>query len=132
MEMPKSIKQFELCYLFSIALGVLQSALGMNALGVEDADLSAIASGFALLILLLVGSVVVFTSRKKSTVGKWMVTIFFVVGIPAYIPVLSVLFENPMMGAVSSVQFLLQAFGLYCLFQNDAKQWFESKKLTES
>ena len=132
MEMPKSMKYFEMCYLVSLALGVVQSALGMNAMGLEGAEISAFASGFALLVLLILGMLVVFVSRKKSTVGKWILIVLFVLGIPMYIPMLSIMFNDPAMGIVSSSQFLLQVVALYFLVQKDSKQWFDSRNSAES
>ena len=77
MEMPKSIKLFEQLFLGSLVLGVIQSALMSNSMGLSGGAAYGVA-GFQVLVMLIVGSLVLLTSRKKSVVCKWINTVFFI------------------------------------------------------
>lgn len=126
MEMPKSIKLFEQLFLGSLVLGVIQSALMTSTLGLNGISAYGVAS-FQVIILLIVGSLVLLTSRKKSVVCKWINVVFFILGMVAYIPSLAMLIEQGIMGIISSVQVLMQAYAIYLLFNSDSKAWFASK-----
>jgi hypothetical protein len=56
-------------------------------------------------------------TRKKSNVGKWVFVVFTAVGIPVYIPQLSVMLHNGIEGLLSVVQLGLNLSSLYLLFQ---------------
>ena len=90
------------------------------------------AASFTVLVLLIIGSLVLLTSRKKSVRCKWIITVFFVFGMIGYIPNLAVMIEQGMMGVISSVQVLMQAYAIYLLFNADSKTWFASKKLADN
>ena len=134
MEMPKSIKLFEQLYLGSLVLGVIQGALMQNSMdampnpaGVSEAEII----GFQIIIMIIIGSLVLLTSRKKSVVCKWIITIFFVAGMFAAIPGLAISMQQGVMGLISVIQLLMQAWGTYLLFNSDSKDWFASKKLAD-
>ena len=131
MEMPKSIKLFEQFFLGALILGVIQSALMSNALGLGGGEVYVVA-GFQLLISLIIGALVLATSRKKSGVCKWVVTVFFVIGLFAAIPNLAMFLEQGMAGVISATQIILQAYAVYLLFNADSKAWFDSKKSAAS
>jgi hypothetical protein len=40
--------------------------------------------------------------------------------------------EQGVMGVISAVQVLMQAYAIYLLFNADSKAWFTSKKLADS
>ena len=131
MEMPKSIKLFEQLFLGSLALGVIQGALMSNSLGLSGGAAYSVA-GFQVIIMLVVGALVLLTSRKKSVICKWINTVFFVLGLVAFIPNLAMFIEQGVMGVISAVQVLMQAYAIYLLFNSDSKDWFASKKLGDS
>jgi len=131
MEMPKSIKLFEQLFMGSLALGVIQSALLSNTLGLSGGAAYSVA-GIQVLTMVIVGSIVLLTSRKKSVICKWLNTVVFVFGMIAFIPSLAMLIEQGIMGVISAVQVLLQAYAIYLLFNADSKAWFASKKLTDA
>ena len=84
MEMPKSIKLFEQLFLGSIALGVIQGALMLNNMDLSG-DAAYGVAGFQVLILLIVVTIVLLTSRKKSVICKWISAVFFVFGLVGFI-----------------------------------------------
>ena len=127
MEMPKSIKMFEQLFLGSIALGVIQSALMLNNLDLSGNAAYGVA-GFQVLILLIVVTIVLLTSRKKSVICKWISAVFFVFGLVAFIPNLAIFVEQGIAGLISAAQHLMQAYAIYLLFNSDSKAWFDSKK----
>ena len=127
MEMPKSIKLFEQLFLGSIALGVIQSALMLNNMDLSG-DAAYGVAGFQVLILLIVVTIVLLTSRKKSVICKWISVVFFVLGLVAFIPNLAIFVEQGIAGLISAAQLLMQAYAIYLLFNSDSKAWFASKK----
>ena len=131
MAMPKSIKLFEQLFLGSLVLGVIQAALMSSELGLSGVAAYGVA-GFQVLVMVFVGAFVLFTSRKKSVICKWISTIFFVLGMFAYIPSLAMFLEQGVIGVISAVQVLMQAYAIYLLFNADSKAWFASKKLADS
>ena len=69
---------------------------------------------------------------KKSVICKWINTVFFVLGMVMFIPNLAMFIEQGVMGVISAVQVLMQAYAIYLLFNADSKAWFASKKLADS
>ena len=128
MEMPKSIKLFEQLSLSALALGVIQSALFYNAAGITGMAVYSIAI-FQLIIMITLGALIFLTSRKKSVICKWILVVFFVIGIVAFIPELAIMLEQGVMGLIGSAQALLQAVATYLLFNSDSKAWFDSGKI---
>lgn len=90
------------------------------------------AAGFSALILLIIGSIVLLTSRKKSVICRWIITVSFVLGTIACIPNLAVMIEQGMMGVIGSVQMLMQAYAIYLLFNDDSKTWLASKRFADN
>ena len=121
--MPKSIKLFEQLCLGSLALGVIQSALMFNNMGLSG-DAAYGAAGFQVLILLILVTIVLLTSRKKSVICKWILVVFFVFGLVAFIPNLAIIVEQGMAGLIGAAQLLMQAYAIYLLFNSDSKAWF--------
>ena len=131
MEMPKSIKLFEQLFLGSLALGVIQSALMSNEMDLSGGAAYGVA-GFQVLLFIILGALVLLTSRKKSVICKWINTVFFVLGMVMFIPNLAIFIEQGVMGVIGAVQLLMQAYAIYLLFDADSKAWFASKKLADS
>ena len=127
MEMPNSIKRFEMFFLGSLVLGIFQSAILQNSIGIADSEFGMGVAAFSLLVSLFVGAIVLATSRKKSVVCKWVLTVFSILGLIAYIPTLAVMMEAPVAAVISGIQFALQAFGIYELFSAESKKWFASR-----
>ena len=111
----------------SIALGVIQSALMLNNMDLSG-DAAYGVAGFQVLILLVVVTIVLLTSRKKSVICKWIIAVFFVFGLVAFFPNLAIFVEQGMAGLIGAAQLLMQAYAIYLLFNSDSKAWFASKK----
>ena len=135
---PVSIVRFEQAYLGSIALWLLNLALGWKArLGSLESN-PAIAGNPQMAELaqtMMIGTTVVmlalwlllwyFTARRASDVAKWVVVALFglsVIGLPF------TLMSYPVVGALSTVlslgAFALTAYAVWLLFRPDAKAWF--------
>jgi len=136
MEMPKSIKLFEQLFLGSLILGIIQSALMSDELAAlmhNDLGLSGDAAyavaGFQFLIIIFIGALVLLTSRKKSVICKWIITVNLVSGIFMFIPTLAAMLEQGVMGLISIAQLCMQVYAVYLLFNADSKEWFASKNV---
>jgi len=121
-----SLRYFELLGLGSLALGVIVAGMQYNSLA-NSREVAALGGGgFVVLVqfivLLVSGALILFISRKKSNIAKWIWIVLFVLGLPAYIPQLAKMFDAGFVGVLSSIQFLMLAAALYFLFQPDARQ----------
>ena len=126
---PNSIVTFEKLYLGAMVIGVINGALNWNnaaAVLESDPNLAAMGSGF-LIISLIIGIGIslllwYFVARKASTVAKWIVTIFFVLGLISFpfsiasLPTLNL--------AITLVTYAMQGYAVYLLFRPDANAWF--------
>lgn len=122
-------------YLGALAIGLITTLLTWNqtiALMQVDPSTAAVATpimigslvigfGISLLLWFLV-------SRMRSTIAKWVLTVFFVIG------VLSVLFTFAngtfppgLAGVLSIVSTVLQGVAVYMLFRPDAVAWFRGE-----
>ena len=120
--MPKHIKYFEWTWLGSLALGIIVSALSYSEMVPAGTEIFAgfiqiFVFGVTLLLILLI-------SRKRSNIAKWIVVVFFGLGIVVYIPQLASLFNMGFVGVLSSLQALAQCVGLYFLFTQESRDWF--------
>lgn len=126
MEMPRSVKLFEQLCLGSLLLGILLAALQINEMKLQAAEGVAFAVQFVITALIL-ATVVLLTSRKRSSIAKWILIIFFFAGLVFYIPILANLLRGGVAGLIGFLQTAMQAFGIYLLFTSDSKEWFASK-----
>ena len=115
MEMPKSIKLFEQLFLGSLVLGFIQLAL-MRGVFV-----------FEIIVLLITGSLVLLTSRKKSLICKWIITVLFALGFILGFAT-SAVWQEGISSVIFVVQTLMQAYAVYLLFQSDSEAWFDESK----
>lgn len=122
-ETHKQIRLFEKLWLFSLFLGIIQSALFLNAAGMSGGP-ALMTVVFQLLILVAALSLVLMVIRKRSNVAKWILVLMILFGLIAYIPNLAVFFEQGIMGFVSAAQLGLQFLGIYYLFEADSRDWF--------
>jgi hypothetical protein len=126
--MPSNVARFEQLMYFSIALGVIGSALQWNQL-VLRAD----AVGGAAFVLVVQGIVISseilliwLIARRRKNWARWMALISFLVGIPFSVNAYIDLFQNnAFAGILSTVQDLLQMIALFLIFTGDARDWFQ-------
>lgn len=132
---PKSIQRFDMFYLGALALGLVNTALSWNA---TMERLNAEAATAAIATPMMVGSVAIgfgislllwfFTSRMRSTIAKWIVVVFFVLGVLSLLfSLLNGQFPGGIGAAVSVIAIILQAVSVYMLFQPDAVAWFKGE-----
>lgn len=135
---PVSIVRFEQAYLASIALWLLNLALGWKARLDSLANNPAFAGnpqmndlaqtmmiGTTVFMLILWLLLWYFTARRASEVAKWVAVALFglsVVGLPF------TLMSYPVVGVLSVVlsviAFALTAYAVWMLFRPDARAWF--------
>ena len=68
-----------------------------------------------------------FTRKLFGILLKLKIGVFFVLGMVAFIPSLAMFIEQGVMGVISAVQVLMQAYAIYLLFNADSKAWLASK-----
>ena len=149
MEMPKSIRIFEGLFLGSFYLGLIKYQIAFDwvprntdingePLVLFKLDHDYYLTFFAYLLLC---STVLFTTRKKSLIGKYLVVSFFLFGLfewtdgkyyfdgdyhawPWKIPGI---FDLNTMGNLAIIQTLMQICAIYLLINKSSKSWFKSK-----
>jgi|GEM_PF-6890245 len=129
IERPKSIEWFERLMIGSFGIGML------NSWG--DVHSGSVGSMFVLLILLISVAIVLWASRKRSKIAKWLNAASVILGVVALITVFqsasvygSVLFNNAVHGndvAILLLQSLIQILAVYFLFNKESEAWFEKK-----
>ncbi|QTD57119.1 hypothetical protein [Parasphingorhabdus cellanae] len=133
---PTSIIQFERFYLGALGIGLVGNILNWdNATAMLQADpnVAMLGSGF-LVISTVVGLAIslllwFLAARKAVGVAKWIITIFFAIGL------ISIPFSlgqlNGLAIAISLVTMAMQAIAVYMLFRPDAKKWFAGEKTVD-
>lgn len=124
--MPRSIKLFEILFLASLLLGVVQSAFMLAPSG--GSAIGPIL--FQGAILFVIGTLVLLTSRRRSSIGKWVIVIFFLIGLVAFIPQLAVMLRQGLPGVIGIAQLFLQGYAVYLLFSPDSKEWLSQTRDT--
>lgn len=129
MKRPQSIIRFEQLYLGALVLSLIGGIFNWSAsLTLLEADPATAAFGTGFIIgSMLVGVAIslllwYFTARRGSKVAKWILTIFFAIGlfgIPFSIATLptSILLTT-------LVNAILQGLAVFMLFRPDAVAWF--------
>lgn len=120
---PKSVKLFEVLYLVSLGIGLVNTSLGWENLtqkaGVGSL-LSVLAGTFLITVVL-----VLLISRKGSNVARWVLVVMFALGAIPYITSLAGMFaQNPIIAFLAAVQVTLQVIALCLVFRPDTKPWF--------
>ena len=134
---PQSIKLFEKVYLASIAIGLVEVAVGWQRLIAETLEpLASVAEGTRQ-GLLIASVVLVFgillllwflVARKASNVAKWILVALMALGA---FSILKETFDSAVskdLGfALNAVSTLLGLYAMWLLFRPDAAAWLESK-----
>ena len=135
---PQSIANFERFYLGSLVLSLLATVLTWNesvaAIEADSPPEFQFGAGF-LIISMVVGVVVTLllwylVAHKRSVVAKWIVVLFFLLGLVSFALSLAsgaVADElgAPFAFAVSILGTIAQAIAVWMLFRPDAKAWLE-------
>ena len=116
-EKPNHIKYFERAMLISLAPGVVILALSSQGMGI-----TAVLFQTIVLVILLINILLI--SRKRSNIAKWVLIVIFFLGLPMYVPLLSILLSAGFVGVLSLLQLTVQLVGFYFLFTHQSRQWF--------
>ncbi len=132
MERPQSIVWFERCYLAALLLGAINTALQWQTIQERIAANPAsavVGSWFMPATLAISWGITLllwyFTARRASNVTRWIIAVFFAIGVLSVIGTLVTGQYPPgLAGIVGTVAFGLQAVAVWMLFRPDAKPWF--------
>lgn len=133
---PPSIIQFGRFYLGALAVGLVGNILNWDnatAMLQEEPNAAVLGTGF-LFISMAVGLAIslllwFLAARKAVGVAKWIIVVFFAIGL------ISVPFSLGQLSGIAMVTSLvamaLQAAAIYMLFRPDAKKWFAGEKTVD-
>ncbi|WP_174293053.1 hypothetical protein [Sphingomonas bacterium] len=135
---PQSIITFERCYLGAWLIGLVNLALTWNGrLALADANAAATIGAGTVSTIALVGVVVGgiitltlwwFVARQASVVAKWIVVVFFGLGVLGFLASIGRGTMLPGIGGVLTVvSWVLQAVAVFMLFRPDANAWFAAR-----
>lgn len=133
---PNSIILFERLFLGSLVIGIINAYLSwdttMAALA-ADPNTAGLGAGFTYGVLafsfginLLLWFLV---ARKASKVAKWILIVFFGIGLIAMPSSLGTL--PPLSAAIAVAITVMQGVSLFMLFRPDAKRWFSGEKTVD-
>jgi hypothetical protein len=133
MDRPASIVSFERLYLGSIALGAVGTIMNWSTMTAQiaaDPNSALLPSWFMPVVLVISFAISLalwyFTARRGAVVAKWILVVFFVIGLLGIPAVIST--PGPILiKFLTGVNFVLQALAVWMLFKPDSKQWFAGK-----
>lgn len=137
MRKPDSIIWFDRLFLGSMVLGALNFIFGWNALSAKiTASPEFAATGFGtgfILVSAVIGMIInlifwYFVSARGSKVAKWILTVFFAIGLLSIVNNLN----NPLgpqgiQLVVTLIITVAQGAAIYMLFRPDSAAWFSRK-----
>ena len=132
MVSPKSIRLFELCYLGSILVGAVNTAMtwAETNSSVEAAQVKQMLGQWfvplsAVFIYTLWLLLWYFTARARSNVARWVVVVFYVLSLIGFLFSLGVAARpDGMTLALSLLSLALTTASVFFLFRRDAAEWF--------
>jgi len=129
---PKSIVNFELCYLGSVLISAINAAMTWKDVNgtVEAAQTRAMLGDWFMPVAMVFGITIslllwYFTARSASLVAKWVVVVFFGFSLAGFLFTLGI-GSRPegLPGILSVVTLVLNAVAVWMLFRPDARVWF--------
>lgn len=139
MERPVSIIWFERCYLGALVIGLINAVLRwpeMTAAAANQPNADQLGAGFmptVLIVTLALGFGIslllwYFAARRRANVAKWIITIFFVLGLLSFgFTAVTGNLPKGLGGVIAVVTWVLNAVAVWQLFRPDAEAWFENK-----
>lgn len=131
MTRPQSIIWFERSFLGAIGIGLVNAALNWSKVQTAvDATPGAgiLPSGFLIgtMIVSLVINLLLwyFAAKRGAVVAKWIIVVFFAIGLLSLVRVLVGGIAAPTMNLFAYAALALQAVAVWMLFRPDAKAWF--------
>ena len=123
---PASIVAFERLSLLALAIAVVVAVLGWErnvgplvAQGMSET----LAIGLYAFALLLQVGLILWISRGRSNVAKWIYVVLMVIAVAMAIPSLGDAFGRGAMGLVEVLQLLLQLAAVLLLFKRESREW---------
>ena len=117
---PKTIVAFEWLYLFTLVLGLFQATVMWDEITVTTSPAMVLTiQGITLAVVL---ALVLWVSRGRSNVAKWINVALFLLGLPGIV----ILYSGGLLlgwHVISALQTLLQALALSLLFTPSARDW---------
>jgi hypothetical protein len=125
-KIPKVVKRFEIMELSILGLGIVHAALSYEAsVAMSSPFFVLFIQTFVFFIMLWI---ILAITRKKSSFAKWLLVISSALSLPMYIPMLSDMLKNGLIGLIAVVQLVLTLISLYYLFTPDFTAYIKSKK----
>ena len=124
MQRPTEVQWFERIYIATLLLGVLQSWLAWPELVTLRGPVFLLITQFLTFGVMI--TLMLLTSRRRSSFAKWIMIGLFVVGMPMVVKQASeeLLSANPLIAFIQ-VAGQLAAYGL--LFTPAARRWFKGE-----
>ena len=131
MDRPQSIIWFERLYLGGVAIGLANTVFNWSSIQEQVAATpnsemlpswfmgATISIGIGINLLLWY-----FVAMRGSVVAKWIVTVFFVLGVLGILRTLGSDMVAPTTNIFAVVVLALQAGAVFMLFRPDTKAWF--------
>ena len=136
MQRPLSIVWFERCYLGSVAVGLLNTALSWNRIIATTSENPQVAElgpsfvptvlAFGLVIGLITSALLwYFTARKGAAATKWIITVLFALNLLfTLLGVARGTSPQGLFAVVAIVALVLNGVAVWNLFRPDTKVWF--------
>lgn len=135
---PTSIIWFERLYLGAIMLGLVNLFVSWEStMEIMRADPNAAAFGEGGLAGMMIGIFAVsfmitlilwyFAARRASTVAKWIVVVFFVIGLLSLPNAIAIGQFRGLQGLLLTIAWIMNATAIFMLFRPDAAQWFKGE-----
>ena len=129
---PRSIVNFERCYLGAFVLGFVNTVLAWSdtQATIAASDAGAAFGGSFLIVTTALGFAITlalwyFIARRGSAVAKWIATVFLALGVLGLVfALLMRTYPAGIGGVVGIVTTVLQAVAISFLFRADTKPWF--------
>jgi len=120
---PRDIVRFEQLMLASLALGIVVATVMYDHLLEHLGGLMQV----AMFMILLYGaslSAMYWTSRRRSNLGRWLLTIGSVLALLPYLAHVMDMFHTSGVVYVSMLELALQAAAIHRLFTSKSNAWF--------
>jgi K+ transporter len=124
---PSNVAWFERLWYFSLAIGVVISALSFSRASAQAGP----AFGIAILTFVVAVSVLLvwLIARRRKNWARWVLLIGFLLGLLAFPWGLAELFRASILaGTLSIVQTLIQIIAIYLIFTDRAQGWFKRRR----
>lgn len=135
---PASIRKFDMFYLGSLALGVVNFVFGFDMMTAQaeaqlaaNPSLAGMDAGTIMIVSFVIGLAInlglwALISRLRIELVKWILVLFVLWGLVS----LPALVSNgiTLVSALSVLTYALQIAAIFYLFKPDAKAWFAQKR----